>query len=337
MSESRRLDVLRAIVSQYVHTREPVGSKAIAQSRDLGVSSATIRNDMALLEEAGLIYQPHTSAGRVPTDHGYRVFVDHLTTLKPMSAPERQAVESFLEQSVDIDDVVRRTVRLLAQVTHQVAVIQYPIHRNVTLHRVELVDLGAWRLLIIVITDSGAVHERLRDVGTSLTADDLAALRTVLNASYEGHNADEVHLLREAVTRALPAHLKDLGTDVSDIIAQLLTPEPSSTIVTAGMSNLARAGVDFRDIAPVLDALEEQVVLLRLFDEMGTDEGDVHVSIGSENKHDAFTQASVVAGTYATSGTPAHLGVLGPTRMDYGRTMSTVRAVASYLSRYLAH
>lgn len=337
MSESRRLDVLRAIVSQYVHTREPVGSKAIAQSRDLGVSSATIRNDMALLEEAGLIYQPHTSAGRVPTDQGYRVFVDHLTTLKPMSAPERQAVESFLEQSVDIDDVVRRTVRLLAQVTHQVAVIQYPVHHNVTLHRVELVDLGQGRLLVIVITDNGAVHERLRDFGTSLSADDLTLMRSVLNASYEGCNAREVGLLGDEASRSLPAHLRDLGADISEIIAHLLTPEPSSTIVTAGMSNLARAGVDFRDIAPVLDALEEQVVLLRLFDEMGTDEGDVHVSIGSENKHDAFTQASVVAGTYATSGTPAHLGVLGPTRMDYGRTMSTVRAVASYLSRYLAH
>ena len=124
-AQNRRLDVLRAIVTQYVATREPVGSKAIAAG-GLGVSSATIRNDMAVLEEAGLIYQPHTSAGRVPTDRGYRVFVDRLAQLKPMSAPERQALETFLSESVDIDDVVERSVRLLAQVTHQVALVQYP-------------------------------------------------------------------------------------------------------------------------------------------------------------------------------------------------------------------
>lgn len=113
MSDDRRLDVLCAIVSEYVHTREPVGSKVIAQQHDIGVSSATIRNDMALLEEAGLIYQPHTSAGRVPTDKGYRVFVDSLASVKPMSGPERNAVESFLTDSCDIDEIVAKTVRLL--------------------------------------------------------------------------------------------------------------------------------------------------------------------------------------------------------------------------------
>ena len=116
-------EVLRAIVTQYVATREPVGSQAIAAG-GLGVSSATIRNDMAVLEEAGLIYQPHTSAGRVPTDRGYRVFVDRLAELKPMSGLERHALETFLAESVDIDDVVERSVRLLAQVTHQVALVQ---------------------------------------------------------------------------------------------------------------------------------------------------------------------------------------------------------------------
>ena len=153
-AQDRRLDVLRAIVTQYVATREPVGSKAIAAG-GLGVSSATIRNDMAVLEEAGLIYQPHTSAGRVPTDRGYRVFVDRLAQLKPMSGPERQALETFLSESVDIDDVVERSVRLLAQVTHQVALVQYPGARVRLLKHFEAIDLTPGRVLVVVITADG--------------------------------------------------------------------------------------------------------------------------------------------------------------------------------------
>ena len=278
----RRLDVLRAIVSQYVHTREPVGSKAIAQSQDLGVSSATIRNDMAVLEEAGLIYQPHTSAGRVPTDKGYRVFVDQLATLKPMSTPERQAVEKFLARAEDLDDVVMATVRLLAQVTRQVALIEYPVNARSTLSRIEFVDLSDSRLLIVVISEQGKVFERLREMPQDLAQEDLLTLRSVLNAAYQGKDAGEVR-----------AHYE------------------------------------------VLDALEEQVVLLRLFAEMDEGNGDVHVSIGSENGHDAFVETSLVSGTYASGGNSAHVGILGPTRMDYASTMSTVHAVASYLSKYL--
>ena len=322
----RRLDVLRAIVSQYVHTREPVGSKAIAQSQDLGVSSATIRNDMAVLEEAGLIYQPHTSAGRVPTDKGYRAFVDQLSTLKPMSPAERQAVEKFLAQAQDLDDVVMNTVRLLAQVTHQVALIEYPVHARSTLSRIECVDLSDQRLLVVVITQQGKVFERLREMPQDVTQDDLLAVRAVLNAAYQGMSAAQVRAHCEALSQTLPPTLLAFATEMR---------EPSSRIAMAGMSNLARSGVDFHDIAPVLDALEEQVVLLRLFAEMDEGNGDVHVSIGSENGHDAFVETSLVSGTYASGENSAHLGVLGPTRMDYASTMSTVRAVASYLSKFL--
>jgi len=125
-ADERRFAVLRAIVADYVATHEPVGSKMIVDRHNLGVSSATVRNDMAVLEEDGLIAQPHTSAGRVPTDKGYRVFVDRLTQVKPLSPAERRAVQAFLDGAVDLDDVMRRSVRLLAQLTRQVAVIQYP-------------------------------------------------------------------------------------------------------------------------------------------------------------------------------------------------------------------
>src|SRR5690554_567304 len=160
MSDDRRLDVLRAIVEDYVQTREPVGSKLLAERHNLGVSPATIRNDMAALEEAGLIAQPHTSAGRIPTDMGYRLFVDRLAQVKPLSAPERRAIETFLDAAVDLDDVVVRAGRLLAQLTQQVAVVQYPSLRRSGLRHLELVPMGERRLLVVIITDTGRVEQR---------------------------------------------------------------------------------------------------------------------------------------------------------------------------------
>ena len=125
-ADDRRFDVLRAIVADFVSTKEPIGSKTLVERHNLGVSSATVRNDMAVLEAEGYITQPHTSSGRIPTEKGYREFVDRLHDVKPLSAAERRAILGFLESGVDLDDVLRRAVRLLAQLTRQVAVVQYP-------------------------------------------------------------------------------------------------------------------------------------------------------------------------------------------------------------------
>ncbi|EFN94274.1 putative heat-inducible transcription repressor HrcA, partial [Mobiluncus mulieris FB024-16] len=160
----RRLDVLRAIVSDYVETQEPVGSKSLVERYSLGVSAATIRNDMAALEEEGLIRQPHTSAGRVPTDKGYRFFVDQIDQIKPLSAPERQAITEFFSAAVGLDDVMERTVRLLAHLTRQTAVIEFPAFKQSTLRHLELVGMGAEpirRVLAVVIASSGRVDQVL--------------------------------------------------------------------------------------------------------------------------------------------------------------------------------
>ena len=322
-AQNRRLDVLRAIVTQYVATREPVGSKAIAAG-GLGVSSATIRNDMAVLEEAGLIYQPHTSAGRVPTDRGYRVFVDRLAELKPMSGPERHALETFLSESVDIDDVVERSVRLLAQVTHQVALVQYPGARVRVLKHLEVVGLAPGRVLVVVITlDEGQLREA----------------REHLRVHCDGATSASAQSCVDAATASARPEIVGTVAAIGAALTDVLSGQSESKIVVAGAANLARGALDFRDIAPVLDALEEQVVLMRLFAE--TDPGDeVHVSIGAENPHDGLAEAAVVTGTYRAGADEsvgsAHLGIVGPMRMDYARTMSSVRAVAAYLSRYLA-
>src|SRR3984893_9071903 len=184
--DDRKLAVLRAIVEDYVSTTEPVGSKSLVDRHNLDVSPATIRNDMAVLEEQGYIVQPHTSAGRVPTDKGYRLFVDRLSGVKPLSPPARRALETFLAGAYDLDDVVMRTVRLLAQLTRQVAVVQYPSLTRSSVRHVELVPVGAQRLLLVVITTNGRVEQRTIETFTDVTDDSIAHLRALLNASLDG-------------------------------------------------------------------------------------------------------------------------------------------------------
>src|ERR1700712_632992 len=189
--DDRRLQVLRAIVQDYVSTNDPVGSKALAARYDLGVSPATIRNDMAVLEEEGYITQPHTSAGRVPTDKGYRFFVDRLNSVKPLSVAERRAIEKFLDGAVDLHDVLGRSVRLLAQLTRQVAVVQYPTLSRSAVRHLELVPLSTSRLLMVLITDTGRVEQRVVEVPVEIDADTVAELRTLLNAAFAGAKLGE--------------------------------------------------------------------------------------------------------------------------------------------------
>ena len=339
MSEDRRLEVLRAIVEDYVHTREPVGSRILVERHNLKVSPATIRNDMAALEDAGYITQPHTSAGRVPTDKGYRLFVDRLSAVKPLSPAERRAIQVFLEDAVDLDDVVDRSVRLLAQLTHQVAVVQYPSLRRSALRHLELVPVGPTRLLVVIITEAGRVEQRVVEVPDGVPVQVLDSLRARLNATVAGRRLAELTEPLDLVAAGFAVPDQGFVSQVVRVVEETLAETTEERIVMAGAANLARSGPDFvHSIRPVLEALEEQVVLLRLLTEMAEDSAGVAVRIGHENEHAGLSETSIVAASYGTEeGRPlARIGSLGPTRMDYAGTIASVRAVARYLSRILA-
>ncbi|WP_182050788.1 heat-inducible transcriptional repressor HrcA [Changpingibacter yushuensis] len=333
MSGERRTRVLDAIVRDYVSTREPVGSRSLVERHQLGVSPATIRNDMAVLEEAGLIQQPHTSAGRIPTDHGYRSFVDSLHDIKPLSVPERRAIERLLEGAMDFDEVVARAVRLLANITHQVAVVQYPSLKKVSLRHIELIPAGERHIILVIITEAGRVEQRTLMTSSPVKSVDVDELAKVLNNESVGKPGTDLDLSTNVV-EAAPAHMRELAQTVCDVISGILLAEGEDRIVMAGTANLSRHSVDFaKTISPVLEALEEHVILLRLLTRMR--EG-VSVSIGEENKHEGLTEASVVSSTYGVSDrSVARVGVVGPTRMDYPGTMAAVYAVAEYLSDIL--
>ncbi|MFC6343361.1 heat-inducible transcriptional repressor HrcA, partial [Nocardioides hankookensis] len=202
MQEERRLAVLRAIVEDYVATEEPVGSKALVERHGLGVSPATVRNDMAALEDEGYITQPHTSAGRVPTDKGYRLFVDRLTTVKPMSQAEKRAIASLLDGAVDLDDVVQRSVRLLSQLTRQVAIVQYPTLSRSTVRHIELVALAPSRLLVVLILSTGRVEQRLVELSDDLDDAAIAELRALVNRVANGEVIAEANAALAALVSA---------------------------------------------------------------------------------------------------------------------------------------
>lgn len=338
MSEDRRLDVLRAIVEDYVSTHEPVGSRVLVERHGLRVSPATIRNDMAALEDAGYISQPHTSAGRIPTDKGYRLFVDKLSDVKPLSAAERRAIQAFLEDAIDLDDVVDRSVRLLAQITHQVAVVQYPSLRRSALRHLELLPVGSNRLLVVIITETGRVEQRILTVPDSIPEHVLGELRARLNATVAGRRLVDLAEPLDEVATAFAVGEQDFVRQVARLVEETLAETTEERIVLAGTANLARSGTDFaHSIRPVLEALEEQVVLLRLLTELAEDSAGIAVRIGHENEHAGLTETSIVATSYGADGrSVARIGALGPTRMDYAGTIAAVRAVARYLSRIIA-
>jgi len=328
--DDRKLQVLRAIVTDYVSSQEPVGSKALVDKHDLGVSPATVRNDMAALEEEGYITQPHTSAGRIPTDKGYRLFVDRLGQVKPLSSAEQRAIQTFLSGALDLDDILLRTVRLLAQATQQVAIVQYPTLSTSTVRHVELVSLSSTRLLLVLITSTGRVEQRSLEV-PEVEETGLGDLRTALNAAAAGRTPVEAGSALPALLDALPATTLPLGRTVVAALLEMLGSETSTRMVIGGMPYLTRYGADPSSMKPVLEALEEQVVLLTLLGEATAD--GVTVRIGQENPVKELQTTSVVASGY---GSRATLGVVGPTRMDYPSTMASVRAVARYVGRFLA-
>ena len=334
--DDRKLEVLRAIVTDYVSSQEPVGSKALVERHDLGVSPATVRNDMAALEEEGYITQPHTSAGRIPTDKGYRLFVDRLASVKPLSAAEQKAIQTFLSGAADLDDVLHRTVRLLAQVTQQVAIVQYPTLGHSTVRHVEVVSLSTSRMLLILITSTGRIEQRALELPDH-DDETLAELRAHLNAAAVGSPCSVAAGRLTALVGQLPPSLAGIGQAAIATLLEMLSSEASSRMVVGGMPNLTRYGSEFETtVKPVLEALEEQVVLLKLLGEASVADA-VTVRIGQENPYKELQSTSVIASGYGSQvDTFATLGVVGPTRMDYPSTMASVRAVARYVGRFLS-
>ncbi|WP_314685900.1 heat-inducible transcriptional repressor HrcA [uncultured Bifidobacterium sp.] len=344
--QSRRMTVLRAIVGDYIRSQEPVGSSSLAHHHDLGVSSATIRNDMAALEDEGYLVQPHTSAGRIPTEKGYRYFVDRLSTVVPLSSAQRRGIANFLRGSVSLQDTLRRAARLLADITGQVAVVASPSLSKSTLRHVEMVPVSAETLLAVVITDSGRVAQHLMRAEPMPDDGTLTGFCRAVNTEAAG-----LSLARAAnrIRLVVGSDVRALAETLAGTLEDMAVDERESELYLAGTSRLAQQ-TSATDLAPLFDALEEQVVLMKLMNALSEERSDtgVGVAIGSETGATELRNASVVTSGYGHTlvassrgdGTDrshplAFVGSIGPTHMDYAATIAAVRAVARYLTAFI--
>lgn len=364
MAQTRRMLVLRAIVEDYIRSQEPVGSTALARDHNLGVSSATIRNDMAALEDEGYLIQPHTSAGRIPTEKGYRYFVDRLSTVMPLSEAQRRGINSFLSGSANLQDTLQRAARLLSQITGQVAIVAAPSLAKSAIRHVEIVPVSTTTLLAVVITDTGRVAQHMLSVPALPSQETLSRLGDETNVQCAGMPlAHSAETLRAMALRPDYRDAKSLVEALAEALAGMADDEKASELYMAGTSHLAHQRT-LSDLAPLFDALEEQVVLMKLMSALSeTPSADgVGVAIGSETHTPGLLHASVVSSGYGTARSASHdentaadgsddcddtnhnevtplafVGSIGPTHMDYAVTMAAVQAVAHYLSSIITH
>jgi heat-inducible transcriptional repressor len=273
----------------------------------------------------------------VPTDRGYRLFVDRLSRVKPLSPAERRAIERFLIGAIDLDDVVHRTVRLLAQLTRQVAVVQYPSLARSSVRHLELVPISTTRLMVVMIADTGRVEQRLVELPAPLEAEAVTTLRGLANEKLVGRRLSETPPLVQALVEESSTELRPAMATLSTVLLEMLVERHEERVALAGTANLTRGGLlDFQgSLRPILEALEEEVILLKLIGEV--EPSTLRVRIGDENEIDNLRSTSVVSTSYGPGVTVlGGLGVLGPTRMDYPGTIATVRAVARYVGDLLA-
>lgn len=339
MLSERRRAVLAALVEEYVSTMQPVGSKALVERHRLGCSPATVRAELAALEESGHVAQPHVSSGRVPTDRGYRAFVDdvreRLGSLA-LGEAELERIHRMYETLVmEMDDVLRETSVLLSRFTNYVAIVAAPALRRARLKRISVVPLAERRALVVVVTDSGQVANRTLELVEPVPENVLAEVERYLTAVLEDKIGEQVIDVRQGASAGGDVFARTT-IEVLDAVADCLREADEDRVVTGGVAALL-SQPEFADpqvARPVVELLEDGITMLRLLTD-AMREGDVTVRIGHENPIEALGQVSVVVSPYGRREAMGIVGVIGPTRMDYPRAIGTVRAVADTLSDIL--
>ena len=339
--DERKAAILKAIVRDYVRDGEPVGSKRLVEEWNLGVSAATVRAEMAALEDAGYITHPHTSAGRIPTDLGYRYFVDSLrvTDTAGLSNDQRIALEELLLGSADLEELLRRASVVLSRVTRFAALVAAPRLDRSRIRHIELVHLGPRSVLAVMITETGRVEKRMLDLETPVAEHDVQRARHAVNDAAIGLRADQAPDAISGLAPGAPPEVRGLVEAVGEAVRQGLADADAGfdQLFVGGSGNIASGHFNrLEEVKQVYETLEEQMVVLRVLRE-ALAQGDPGIRIGAELPLVELAACSIVASSYEVAGDAiGSVGVLGPTRMDYPRTLAAVQAVASSLEKAIA-
>ena len=335
MLDERKEVLLYAVVREYIMSAQPVGSKKLVNRYGLNVSSATVRNELAFLEEMGFLTHPHTSAGRIPTEKGYRLYVDSLVDEDGLQPAEEKSISRFYSVlSKEIENLMRETSGLLANITNYLAVVFAPTLKKSTLKHVDLVLMHSRVVLVVVVTNTGWVAKRILELQEVVAESDLEEVEKILNERLNGLDFNEIYMRGRVELRGLVPGKWPLAERVIDEIADSLREREHRRIFLDGTANLLRHPEfeSLEKIQRLLEVLEEGYSLLRFME--GVLESDqVIVTIGSENKWVEFRDCSLVVSSYRAIGENLGIvGILGPVRMDYPRAISTVQCIAKNLT-----
>ena len=330
----RQASILRAIVREYIRTGEPIGSKHLVERAKLGVSAATVRNEMARLEELGYLTHPHTSAGRTPTDAGYRFIVDGIKRPRALGHGQQRALaEGMGDEPGTIDDLMRRAGEVLSRYTNHASALLALRARSRLLRRIELFRVGDGRAMVVAIAEDGRIEQRIVAVPRSMGDDQVRELGETLSATLHGRGLDSVVSALEDLAASSPEADREALNGVRSVIEGLRDAEQH--VVIGGVSNLA-GDDDFarEDLYRLTEALEQQTAVMEILS--GSFEQPVSVRIGGELNDEDFRTASVVVAPFGpTAAARGSVGVIGPMRMDYDRVIATAHAVARLIEETL--
>ena len=334
MLSDRRRRVLSALVEEYKQSAHPVGSRALVERYRLGCSPATVRNELSILEETGYVYQPHVSAGRVPTDSGYRSFVDELLAEDAALATSGVSYDALLRRA-EVDELMRQASALLTRLTNCMAVVLAPELSLARIRRVDLLSMAPRRAIFVLITETGQVVNRAIELPEDATPERLAEVERAINAAFTDKRSAEIRPVRDAMA----------GDTKSSLLVARVVDEILDSLAEADRDRLYHGGIpallsqpEFSDadhVLPIMRALEDGIGMLESLSEFLA-ENSVAVRIGSENRRAELGNVSIVATHYGGSSADGVVGVIGPTRMDYTKAITAVRAVADGLNEALS-
>lgn len=336
LGDRKRL-ILQAIIEDYINTAEPVGSRTISKKYLTGTSPATIRNEMADLEEMGYIEQPHTSAGRIPSDKGYRLYVDNMMAQQSVNMMQDELIKKqFTDTLGEIDRLIKHASKLLSQMTQYTSIITTPQVKKTLLKHIQLIKVDATTVLAIIITDAGIVKNSVLRLFGDIANDALAKISGMLNEKLTGMCVEDIAGFAIQDMAQGSSEYREILDKILPELIQTLIYSDTSEIYHDGAANILNLP-EFNDISKArsfLNTLEEKELLL---DIMKDTRENVSVSIGSENKHEQLQNCSLITATYKLNGKViGSIGVIGPTRMEYSKVISAVDCMTNNLSEILS-
>ncbi len=332
--DDRKMKILQAIIRNYLETGEPVGSRTISKYTDLNLSSATIRNEMADLEELGYILQPHTSAGRIPSDAGYRLYVDAMMEEKQKEVEELK--ENLLEKEDRLDHLLKQTAKLLATNTNYATMVSAPvIHRN-KLKFIQLSKVGKNQLLAVIVVEGNVIKNTILDIENEITDETILKLNILLNTHLNGLSIEEINLgIITSLKQQAGIH-GELVREVIDAVAEAIHDEEDLEIYTSGANNIFKYPelADNQKASELINTLEEKQILNELVQDTLVDKNNtgIQVYIGKESQIQTMKDCSIVTATYELGeGMKGTIGIIGPKRMDYDKVVDNLKGIMRQL------